>query len=126
MDVSRYYRPLGFSWFVSNWQRRGIDTPVRTLMEMFLSLIVWHGILLMTLVAALYRVLKGSLFRTLNLMRTGGRVGVCAKRTSAHPGVVLHYVERCRGAEWFFYSLCGYEEALLAETKVSSERTTAA
>lgn len=83
-------------------QRRGKDTPVKTLMEMFLSLIVWHVILLMTLVAALYRVLKDSLFRTLNLMRTGGRTGVCAERTSAHPGVVLHYGGRCRAAGRLF------------------------
>lgn len=101
-------------------QKRGKDTPVKTLMEMFLSLIVWHSILLMTLVVALYRVLKDSLFRTLNLMRMGGRVGVCAERTSTHPGVVQHYGGRCRGAGRLFYSLCGYEEALLAEMKVSS------
>lgn len=49
----------------------GKDIPVKTLMEMFLSLRLRHVILLMTVVASLYRLLKGSLFKALDLMRRG-------------------------------------------------------
>lgn len=63
----------------------GKYTPVKTLMEMFLSLRLKHVILLMTVVASLYRLLKGSLIKALDLMRRG----VCEREgTSAHSGVV--------------------------------------
>ncbi len=53
----------------------GKDTPIKTLMEMFLRL--RRVILVMTVVATLYRLLKDSLFRALDLMRGGVCVCVC-------------------------------------------------